>query len=103
MWGPKSGRSSPLPSNWKFTRANVLRRDKHQCVRIREDTGRRCQEKATDVNHKGDPNDHTYKNLESLCSYHHDLITAQQGGLATRQAKAKRKPKSHPGVIRYDS
>jgi len=102
MWGPKSGRSSPLPSNWRFTRGHILKRDGYRCTVIREDTGKRCTEKATDVDHINDPDDHTYKNLTSKCSWHHDQKTAGQGGSSTKAAKAKRQPKSHPGVIRFE-
>lgn len=96
VWGPQSGRTSPLPKAWKMIRANVLRRDNWQCVWIREDTGRACGVKATDVDHINDPNDHRHANLRSLCGYHHKQHTAQQGGDAN--AAKYKKQKSHPGI-----
>lgn len=80
-------------------RANVLKRDSYQCQWRREDTGKLCLTKATDVDHKEKgPNVHTFDNLQSLCSYHHDQKTAGQGGSATKAAQRKREKKSHPGV-----
>lgn len=77
-------------------RANVLRRDNYQCQWVREDTGLLCLARATDVDHKDDPNDHRHANLQSLCGYHHRTKTAGQGGQAN--AAKYKKPKSHPGI-----
>lgn len=95
-WGSKSGRTSPLPDKWRFIRANVLKRDKYQCQWVREDTGLLCLERATDVDHIDDPDNHKHSNLQSLCSWHHDQKTASQGGRAN--AAKYKKPKSHPGI-----
>lgn len=95
-WGSKSGRTAPLPRMWKAIRANVLRRDNWQCQWVREDTGLLCLEKATDVDHIDDPEDHRHSNLRSLCSWHHDKRTASQGGQAN--AAKRRVQKTHPGI-----
>lgn len=95
-WGKKSGRVDPLPDKWPAIRMNKLRSDKFKCQHIREDTGKICGARATDVDHIGDRNNHRFDNLQSLCSYHHDIKTAGQGG---RAAAAKRaKPQRHAGV-----
>lgn len=95
-WKSKSSRTVPLPKDWWRLRAKRLKMDGHRCVRIREDTGQRCTEKATDVNHIGEPHDHRIEMLESLCSWHHNQETGRQGGSRVRQAK---KFVSHPGLI----
>lgn len=103
MWGPKSGRTSPLPKMWKAIRGNVLRRDGYQCTHLREDTGLRCGERATDVDHIDDPDDHSHKNLRSLCGWHHNQKTAAQGGTAAAQKKKGRITReSHPGFLPVD-
>lgn len=79
------------------------------CTWIREDTQRRCGERATDVDH-GDlgPDNHSPKNLTSLCSWHHDQKTASQGGAANAAKKKKDKARGRwsreaiPGVIILD-
>lgn len=102
MWGPESGRTSPLPKAWPKIRANVLRRDKHQCQHIREDTGRKCLARATDVDHIDDPNDHTHANLQSLCGWHHNQKTAKQGGTAAAKKRGRITRESHPGFLPVD-
>lgn len=99
-WGSKSGRTVPLPAKWKFIRANVLKRDNYQCVWVREDTGLLCLEKATDVDHIDGADNHKHANLQSLCGWHHNQKTAQQGGQANA-AKNKVK-KTHPGIVYLD-
>lgn len=104
MWGKESGRTSPLPKAWRLIRANVLRRDRYQCQHIREDTGRICGERATDVDHgdKG-PDVHTHDNLTSLCGWHHDQKTARQGGeAAARRKRGRITRESHPGFLPVD-
>lgn len=99
-WGPKSGRSAPLPSNWRFLRAQRLKIDGYQCTETREDTQLRCESKATDVDHIGEPDDHRLIMLRSLCGWHHDIKTAGQGGRAAganKKARTSREP--HPGYL----
>lgn len=99
MWDSKSGRTSPLPAKWKFIRANVLRRDNYRCVQIREDTGLPCGARATDVDHIDSPDDHSHKNLRSLCSWHHNQKTAGQGGKAAAKKKNRITTEAHPGFL----
>lgn len=95
-WGIRSSRTAPLPADWWRRRTIVLKRDGYQCTHIREDTGRRCIEKATDVDHIGEAHDHRIKMLRSLCSWHHNQKTARQGGSRARSGK---KSVSHPGLV----
>lgn len=96
-WKSTSNRTSPLPRNWKELRRFVLKRDGYQCTAIRGDTGQRCTERATDVDHVGDDADHSPKNLTSLCAHHHRRKTGAQGGAAIRQRERTVAPK-HPGL-----
>lgn len=95
-WKSKSSRTAPLPPDWYRRRAIVLKRDGQRCVHVREDTGQRCTERATDVDHIGEPDDHRIHMLQSLCSWHHRQKTGSQGG---RQVRKKRVRPSHPGLI----
>lgn len=88
---------------WKAIRANVLKRDNYQCTHIRVDTGLPCGAKATDVDHIDSPDDHTHKNLRSLCSYHHDQKTAGQGGRAAGKKYGRsHNQEAHPGFLPID-
>lgn len=95
-WKSRSSRTTPLPPDWHRRRAKRLKMDGYRCVHIREDTGQRCTERATDVDHIGEPDDHHIEMLRSLCSYHHLQKTGSQGGRRVRQ---KRKASEHPGLI----
>lgn len=99
MWKNTSSRTTPLPPNWRQLRATILNRDGHQCTAIRGDTGQRCEAKATDVDHIGDPSDHRPHMLRSLCAYHHRRVTGAQGGTAIR-AKTNHPAPKHPGLRR---
>lgn len=100
-YGPHSARTSPLPKGWQSTiRPGILKRDGHACTWM--DGGIRCNQPATDVDHIGDPTDHSDANLRSLCGPHHRRRSSSQGGAA---AAAKRIPRTrpsekHPGLIR---
>jgi hypothetical protein len=62
-------------------------------------TGYFCDATATDVDHIGDPDDHTDGNLRSLCSEHHDQKTSRQGN-AARWTHRRQKPRErHPGIL----
>lgn len=99
-YGPRSSRTAPLPKNWASLRRKVLKRDGYVCT---WDLGHGvlCGQPATDVDHIGDPADHSLQNLRSLCSPHHRRRSASQGAKA---AQAKRIPRKraeepHPGLI----
>jgi 5-methylcytosine-specific restriction endonuclease McrA len=99
-YGRRSSRTTPLPKDWATIRRRILRRDDHTCTWA--DRGQRCGQPATDVDHIGDPNDHSDGNLRALCSPHHRKRSASQGGTA---AAARRIPRNrpqgkHPGLLR---
>lgn len=99
-YGKTSARTTPLPPNWQSQiRPRILARDNRACTWLTN--GVRCNQPATDVDHIGDPADHSDANLRALCSPHHRRRSASQGGTA---AAAKRLPRTrpteaHPGLI----
>lgn len=107
-----SNRKATLPNGWPRTRRRILKRDGYCCTwqddeRLVYGMGRwvmgipdPCDAPATDVDHIGDPNDHSDANLRSLCSPHHDKRSSAQGN-AARWAKAiprARPQPQHPGL-----
>lgn len=98
----------PLPPHWQRIRAVVLLRDRYRCmwgtVESDDASPGQCSQPATDVDHVGDPADHSPENLRSLCAGHHAHRTALQANLARGVAGSaernprKRPPKSHPGL-----
>ncbi|EPD63164.1 HNH endonuclease [Streptomyces sp. HGB0020] len=93
-----SWRTAPRPTGWKRIRLGILERDDGQCTWI--DDGERCTEPATDVDHIGDPEDHSPGNLRSLCGYHHRKRTALQARAARGPLPSRRRPaEAHPGLI----
>ncbi len=101
-----SNRKSTLPPGWDTeTRPRILKRDNYRCTAIRADTGKRCNERATDVDHitphslGGSDRD---SNLTSLCGWHHSRKSSAEGGEAAAKAAAKRKAakkRRHPGLL----
>lgn len=90
-----SRRREQLPPDWKRIRVTVLERDGYRCTESTEDG--RCIERATDVDHLEDPQDHSLSNLGSKCGPHHDKKSARQGGLAGARLHRPKEP--HPGVL----
>lgn len=89
-----SDRKSQLPAGWESRiRPAIIARDSGRCRWI--EGGQRCRERGTDVDHIGDPHDHSLANLRLLCSAHHDRRTSAQG-LAAKRAKAARNVERHP-------
>jgi len=90
-----SWRTAPLPPGWDRIRDRILDRDRH-CLWPDDGTphGGRLE-----VDHIGDPNDHSDGNLRTLCHDHHKRRTAAQGGRAAqRRAHTRRRPRDrHPG------
>ena len=98
-YGPRSARTAPLPKGWAKIRARILKRDGYACTWITDNV--RCGAPATEVDHTGDPNDHSDASLQSLCGPHHRRKSSQQGGLAAaaRRNLRRRPPEKHPGLI----
>lgn len=94
-----SDRRNTLPVDWATkVRPRILRRDGHRCTWI--ENGKRCPQRATDVDHVGDPLDHSDANLRALCGTHHDRRSSAQGNAAkaARRAARLRPPEPHPGA-----
>lgn len=95
-----SNRKQQLPPGWENTiRPRILRRDRHRCRWIREDTGEPCNDRANQVDHVDQARswDHSDANLQSLCEYHHGRKSSAEGG---RAASARRKSRRrHPGML----
>jgi hypothetical protein len=94
-----SNRREELPTNWYTEiRPAVLERDGYRCTApLRDET--RCPEPGTDVDHIGDPNDHSLPNLRLLCSWHHDRKSSAQGNAARLRPPPLRRPaEKHPGL-----
>lgn len=107
---PTSWRTAPRPKGWKNLRTQVIARDGGRCTWVQDfsDGGtwrngahpKRCPTPGTDVDHIGDPTDHSLGNLRLLCSDHHRGRTARQA-VAARQARAAARaprPRRHPGL-----
>ena len=101
-YGPRSARTSPLPPEWKpEIRPRILNRDGHACQWWVGATGAKCGALATDVDHIGDPSDHSDGNLRALCGPHHRVRSARQGAQAMHAKKIPRtRPaERHPGLL----
>ncbi len=99
-----SSRRQRLPADWDSVIVpEVKRRAGGRCQKIKESTGRRCTNAGRDVDHKSDPDDHSYSNLWLLCQWHHKPKTqleAQQGKQAKKNARKRPITEQHPGIIR---
>lgn len=102
-WGDE-GRD--LPADWPKRVAQVKKRAREssptgieQCEARLPRSGRRCPRVGTDVDHKGDKDDHRLHKLRLICPDHHKPKTAGQGhaAWAAKKAKAKRPDELHPG------
>jgi 5-methylcytosine-specific restriction protein A len=91
-----STRKATLPPDWQAIRRAVLQRDGWRCT-WPTPTGR-CTERATDVDHVGDRDDHTLENLRALCAPHHLQHTSRQANTKRWATRAARPPEPHPGL-----
>lgn len=95
-----SNRRAELPPNWASEiRPRILERDGYRCTAILRNNGRRCPDKATDVDHVGDRHDHCDENLASLCEWHHDRKSSAEGNAARKRISSRRPPERHPGLL----
>lgn len=109
-----SDRRNQLPPEWRtHTRPTVLRRDGHACTWLEshDDGGfasylagdypiaDRCGERGADVDHVGNPHDHSPSNARTLCSWHHDRRSSAQGNAARTRISTKRPTEPHPGLL----
>lgn len=87
-----------LPSNWQAIVRLVKARDGHRCTWTQND-GSRCPETTRlEVDHIGNPHDHSPDNLRTLCHWHHAQRTARQASASKRRAPKMRTPEPHPGL-----
>jgi 5-methylcytosine-specific restriction enzyme A len=93
-WSGTTRRAS-LPANWRTIRRQILDRDEWQCTDVT--TGQRCTERATEVDHIGDRDDHSPANLRALCTPHHRSRSGRQGAAA--RPRASRPSEPHPGLL----
>lgn len=92
-------RTTPRPVDWPARVAHVKKRDR-SCRWVTEGTPCGSIENI-EVDHIGDPADHSLDNLRALCRPHHRSRTGQQAN-AAMQAKRiprKRPPEQHPGLL----
>lgn len=99
-----SDRRDHLPPNWAALRKACFRRDGHRCTALDPNDGTRCPEPATDCDHLGERTDHRLHMLTSLCSWHHNKKSSEQGGEARAKQRARnhhkfRRSEKHPGLI----
>ncbi|MEV8214994.1 HNH endonuclease signature motif containing protein [Leifsonia sp. NPDC077715] len=94
-----SDRRRQLPKDWPAIVMFVLRRDRHRCQRVREDTGKKCGRHANQVDHKIRPadggTDHP-SNLQALCEWHHQRKSSSEGGTASAIARRARRDAAKP-------
>lgn len=98
-----SDRRSRLPANWTSLRRKILRRDGGRCTH-RDQYGERCAEPATEVDHIVAGDDHRESNLRSLCEWHHQRKSSQEGAAGRaatwrRNNRKFRRSDPHPGLI----
>jgi 5-methylcytosine-specific restriction enzyme A len=94
-----STRRSRLPADWPKIRSRVLKLDGYRCTRVVN--GVRCTERATDVDHIVNNDNHDETNLTSLCAPHHREKSTVEGNRARAaiRAEAKHPAESHPGIL----
>lgn len=97
-----SDRKSRLPDDWEQIRKVVLTRCGNRCQH-REESGARCYQPATDVDHieRGDELGENYSNLQGLCTTHHAIKSSQEGHERRAELRAllKRPEEQNPGRI----
>lgn len=80
-----SDRKEHLPPDWEKRRRQRLAIDDNRCTGRIYVEGRwaRCEAPAVDVDHiNGRDNHDVYKDLRSLCEWHHDKKSSREGAKA---------------------
>ena len=95
-----SDRRSRLPPDWEKIRQGVLARCGGRCEVLKKD-GRRCWDKATDVDHIKHGDDNSPENLRGICAWHHRRKSSAEGIAAQQELRAilRRPEEKHPGLI----
>jgi hypothetical protein len=94
-----SDRAQRLPPDWPAITARIKRRDHGRCTW--RTNGRRCTGNSDQVDHIQPGDDHSDRNLRSLCTAHHAAKSAREGVDARAAIRAKRlRPQPpHPGML----
>jgi hypothetical protein len=101
----------PLPPGWggkNGIQQSILIRDRRRCQwgSVPDDLAEygQCSKTATEVDHIGDSEDHSYDNLRALCDSHHQLRSSRQGGAVKHRIaeQTKRPVEKHPGIIEVE-
>ena len=95
-----SDRKQLLPADWEQRRATIRDRAGQRCQATMRDSTR-CIETGTDCDHIVHGDDHSLKNLQWLCRWHHNKKTAREALEARRfiRVPSARKPhEQHPGL-----
>ena len=95
-----STRKETLPPNWQQLRRIVLDRCGGRCEVVKKN-GKRCWDKATDVDHMGDRLDHSVERLRGICTWHHSRKSSREGNeaQAAQRAVLRHPVEPHPGLI----
>jgi hypothetical protein len=98
-------RRAQLPRDWAQRRQARLELDGFRCTAYTEFPSTeqvrvaRCDQRATDVHHAVDRDDHRIQSLRSLCAEHHKLETQREAQQAQGRGVARLRPRSkHPGM-----
>lgn len=98
----RSWRTVPRPTDWNARVTAVIARDQSCRWQISAIPGDLCGSvERLEVDHIGDPRDHSLPNLQALCRRHHAIKTGRQAA-AAREAKRiprNRPAERHPGLI----
>jgi len=95
-----SGRKARLPDDWPVRRKAVLERCGGRCEVIKKD-GRRCWDRATEVDHIIAGDNHEISALQGICTWHHRRKSSREGNdaQAAQRAMLRHPIEQHPGVI----
>lgn len=95
-----SSRKARLPADWPLLRQAVLERCNGRCEVIKKN-GKRCWDKATDVDHIIAGDDHSLAGLQGLCAWHHAKKSSAEGNAAqaAQRSMLKHPVEPHPGII----
>ena len=90
-----SERRAELPPDWPQRRLVVRDRAGGRCEVVED--GQRCPRAGTDCDHINPGSDHSYANLQWICTQHHAVKSAREGARA--RVPLRRPPELHPGIL----
>ena len=95
-----SDRKSRLPADWPLLRQVVMERCGGRCETVKKN-GKRCWDKATQVDHVIPGDDHSLANLAGICDWCHARKSSREGNAAqaAQRELLKYPVEPHPGVI----